>query len=64
MRLTVDCRDLDTPWDCSVSFAADAIEELMEAVLAHATSVHLEADTPQLRARIRERIGEQTQPAL
>ena len=64
MHNTVDCRDLEFSRDCSVSFAADSMEELMEAVLAHATGVHLQVDSPQLRAQIRERIGEQNQPAL
>lgn len=64
MRKSLDCRALDELRDCSVSFAADSEEELMEAVLSHAMEVHLERDTPHLRARIRERMGELNQPAL
>lgn len=64
MRVTVDCRDLEISRECSVSFAADSMEELMEAVLAHATGVHAKPDTPALRAQIRGHIGEQNQPAL
>jgi predicted small metal-binding protein len=64
MRKSLDCRALDNLPDCSVSFAADSEEELMEAVLSHAVEVHLEQDTPRLRARIRESIGELNQPAL
>lgn len=64
MRKTVDCRDLELLSDCSVSFAADSMEELMETVVAHVTGLHLQRDTPELRAQIRDRIGEQNQPAL
>ena len=39
-RYCVDCRDHPSDVKCSVALSADTKEELLEAVVQHATTVH------------------------
>ncbi|KPV41942.1 hypothetical protein AN478_00145 [Thiohalorhabdus denitrificans] len=59
-RQYVDCRELPSEMDCTVSIAADDPEELMEAAVQHAVSVHHEQDTEELRSNIRKLFHEET----
>ncbi|MFP4616011.1 MAG: DUF1059 domain-containing protein [Thiohalorhabdus sp.] len=59
-RQYVDCRELPSEMACTVSIAADDPEELMEAAVQHAVSVHHEQDTEELRSNIRQLFREET----
>ena len=52
MRKMVDCRKMPSEMNCSVAISADNEEELLEAAVQHAVSVHGEEDTPHLREQI------------
>ncbi|MEJ2033162.1 MAG: DUF1059 domain-containing protein [Deltaproteobacteria bacterium] len=58
-RKFIDCRENPSVSKCTVSIAADTEEELMEAAVQHAISVHQEKDTPELREEIRKGIREE-----
>lgn len=51
-RMFVDCRDYPSEMNCSVAISADSKEELLEAAVQHAVSVHRHQDSPQLRAEL------------
>ena len=57
-RKFIDCRESPSVSSCTISIAADSEEELMEAAVQHAVSVHQEKDTPELREEIRKSIRE------
>ncbi len=52
MRKMVDCRKMPSEMNCSVAISADNEEELLEAAVQHAVSVHGEKNTPHLREEI------------
>ncbi len=52
-RRYIDCRDYPSDVRCTVKISADTDEELLEAAVQHACSVHAHTDTPELRAEIR-----------
>jgi predicted small metal-binding protein len=52
-RKYVDCREIPSEMQCTLGIAADSEEELMEAAVQHASAVHNEEDTPELREQIR-----------
>ncbi|MGW8325153.1 MAG: DUF1059 domain-containing protein, partial [Desulfobacterales bacterium] len=51
-RYYVDCRDHPSDVKCSVAVSADTKEELIEAVMQHATTVHGYEDTAEIRETI------------
>lgn len=53
-RMFMDCREVPSAARCTVAISADTEDELMEAAVQHAVSVHHEHDTPQLREEIRK----------
>lgn len=57
-RKYVECRDFpgDLPGDekCSATLTADSEEELLEAVLHHAITVHGYTNTPEFRENVRK----------
>lgn len=53
-RIFMDCREVPSASNCTVAISADSEEELMEAAVQHAVSVHHEQDSPQLREEIRK----------
>lgn len=61
-RKYLDCREFPGEMNCSIAISADREEELMEAAVQHAVSVHKQQDTPQLRAQIRGAFREGTPP--
>ena len=61
-RYFMDCRNFPGATKCSVAFAADTKEELLEAVFRHETEVHGCEDTPEFRVRIMRDFREGTPP--
>ncbi|PWJ85205.1 uncharacterized protein DUF1059 [Pseudaminobacter salicylatoxidans] len=55
-RKYIDCREFPSEMSCTVAISADGEEELVEAAVQHAVSVHGEHDTPELRAEIKKAI--------
>ena len=62
-RYYIDCRDYPGDVKCSVALSADTKDELLEAVIQHATKVHNYADTPEFRGTIVNEFKEGTPPA-
>lgn len=52
-RYYVDCREVPSQVNCTVSIAADDQEELEQAALHHMTNVHGHEESPKLRDEIR-----------
>lgn len=57
-RKYIDCRETPSLEGCTVTIAADREEELLEAAVQHAVSVHHERDTAELRNEIRKHMHE------
>ena len=57
-RKYIDCRDHPGETKCSVTLAADTDEELLEAAVQHAVSVHGYRNTPEFRKEIRKEFKE------
>jgi predicted small metal-binding protein len=55
-RKYVDCRETPSVMNCTVAIAADSEDELVEAAVNHAVSVHSHEDTPELREMVRQGI--------
>lgn len=55
-RKYVDCRETPSVMNCTVAIAADSEDELVEAAVQHAVSVHSHEDTSELRAMVRQGI--------
>jgi predicted small metal-binding protein len=53
MRKTIDCRDYPSEIGCTVSLSADRDDELLDAAVQHAITVHGHSDGPELRAQLR-----------
>lgn len=52
-RYCIDCRDYKGgDVKCSLAISADTKEELLEAAVQHATTVHGYKDTPELRDKM------------
>jgi len=51
-RKYIDCREFPSEMNCTVALAADSEEELVEAAVQHAVSVHHHVDSPELRAQL------------
>ena len=62
MRKFVDCREMPSEMNCTVAISADTEEEVLDAAVQHAVSVHSHEDTPELREMVRSGIHE-GQPA-
>ncbi|MGZ3253177.1 MAG: DUF1059 domain-containing protein [Burkholderiaceae bacterium] len=61
-RKYIDCRDYPNQMNCSIAISADSDQELVEAAVQHAVSVHKHEDTPEFRNMIKEQIKEGTPP--
>lgn len=57
-RKYLDCRETPSVMNCTVAMAADTEEELLEAAVHHAVSVHSHEDTPELREMVRQGMKE------
>lgn len=53
-RKYIDCRDYPSDIRCTVAISADTDDELLEAAVQHAVSVHQHQDTPELRKDLRK----------
>jgi len=53
-RKTIDCRGMPSETHCTISISADDEQELMEAAVQHAVSVHGHRDTPELRKQLKQ----------
>lgn len=61
-RKYVDCREMPSEMNCSIAISADSEDELLEAAVQHAVSVHRHEDTQELRGMIRQSMKEGTPP--
>jgi predicted small metal-binding protein len=61
-RKYIDCREFPSDMNCSVAISADTDQELLEAAIQHAVSVHGAQDTPEFRKEITGAIHEGTPP--
>ena len=52
-RKFIDCREYPSETQCSVAISADSEEELLQAAVEHAVSVHHHSDSPELREQLR-----------
>lgn len=62
-RKFIDCREVPSESNCSVTIAADSEKELLEVAVQHAVSVHGHTDTPEFRTQLRGAIHDGTPPA-
>lgn len=61
-RKYIDCRAVRSDMNCTVALSADTEDELLEAAVQHATTVHKHQDSPELREMIRGAIKDGTPP--
>ncbi|TCS36465.1 uncharacterized protein DUF1059 [Paucimonas lemoignei] len=59
-RKYIDCREYPSEMHCTVSISADNDDELLEAAVQHAVSVHQHQDTPELRQQLRQLFKEES----
>lgn len=61
-RKYIDCREFPSEMNCSVAICADSDQELLEAAVQHAVSIHGHDDTPELRQQIQQGFKEGSPP--
>jgi predicted small metal-binding protein len=61
-RQYIDCREFPSEMKCTVAISADNADELVNAAVQHAISVHGHHDTPEFRTEIRKAIHEMDVP--
>lgn len=61
-RKFIDCREFPSDTHCTVAISADSEEELLQAAVEHAVSVHHHDDTPELRRQLRQLFKDGTPP--
>ena len=61
-RHYIDCREFPSEINCTVALSADCEDELLDAAVQHAVSVHKHADSPELRSQLRTLFHEGTPP--
>ena len=62
-RKYIDCREYPSEMNCTVFMSADSDDELLEAAVQHAVSVHGHTDTPELRDTLRSMFKEEAKMA-
>ncbi len=62
-RKFIDCREYPSEMNCTVFMSADSEDELLEAAVQHAVSVHGHTDTPELRETLRSMFREEAKMA-
>ena len=62
-RKYIDCREYPSDMNCTVALSADTEDELLEAAVQHAVSVHQHTDSPELRAQLKTLFHDGTPPA-
>lgn len=63
-RKYIDCREFPSEMHCTVAIVADSEDELIDAAVQHAVSVHGEHDTASFRNDIRKAIHDGTPPLM
>lgn len=53
-RKSIDCRTHPSDIRCTVAISADSENELLEAAVQHAVTVHKMKDTPEMRQQLRK----------
>jgi predicted small metal-binding protein len=61
-RKYIDCREVPSDNHCSVALSADSEDELLEAAVQHAVSVHQHTDSPELRSQLKTFFHDGTPP--
>jgi predicted small metal-binding protein len=61
-RKFIDCREYPSEMNCTLALSADNEDELLEAAVQHAITVHGYEDTPDLRTMIRTAMRDGTPP--
>ena len=61
-RKYIDCREYPSEMNCTVAISADKDDELLEAAVQHAVSIHRHEDTPDLRQQLKQLFKEGTPP--
>lgn len=61
-RKYIDCREFPSESNCSVAMSADSEQELLEAAVQHAVSVHGHEDTPAFRSELQQAFKEGSPP--
>lgn len=62
-RKFIDCREVPSETNCSLTIAADSETELISAAVQHAVAVHGHQDSPELRSQLKQAMHEGTPPA-
>jgi len=52
-RQYIDCREFPSEMNCTIAISADSDEELLEAAVQHAVTVHGHQDSPAFRKELR-----------
>jgi predicted small metal-binding protein len=53
-RKYIDCREYPSEMNCTLALSADTEDELLEAAVQHAVSVHGHEDSPAFRQQLRQ----------
>ena len=61
-RKYIDCREFPSEMNCTIAISADSEEELLEAAVQHAVTVHGHHDSPAFRNELRGIFREGTPP--
>jgi len=61
-RKYIDCREFPSEMNCSIALSADSENELLEAAVQHAVTVHKHADSPELRSQLKTLFHDGTPP--
>ena len=61
-RKYIDCREFPSEMNCTIAISADSEEELLEAAVQHAVSVHGHTDNPEFRNELRGIFKDGTPP--
>ena len=61
-RKYIDCREYPSESKCTVALCADSDDELLEAAVQHAVSVHGHEDSPDFRQQLRQLFKSGTPP--
>ncbi len=61
-RKYIDCREIPSTTNCSVTIAADSEQELLNVAVQHAVAQHGHQDTPELRKQLTQAMREGAPP--
>jgi predicted small metal-binding protein len=61
-RKYIDCREFPSETNCTVALSADSENELLDAAVQHAVTVHKHTDSPELRSQLKTLFHDGTPP--